>query len=464
MSDALENGIAAFKNGDKAHARQYLKQALKENPQNISAWLWLSALVNDVEQKRYCFQKVLALDSGNAHALKGLNSLDGSAKKPVLVETQAQNSIDQKPVVVPEKPRKRFEYLGSIESQSVPTWDVYEPHMPSVDVYSDLEFFFENARLLGQKAARQGFLPEFLKTCPEFEGRIVRTDPSSADEKSVAIISPGRIVFLVPAVPNKKNKNPELPGEGFLPNKKHLKITVISYSNLPVVVNIGLTAGELIQEGNKCIPFLGFLLAFAAILGHSVLVFEGHPSAFEAGVKNSDVLMIDSAMLKYLQDDWAEVSFRRMNPHAKIFIHERDGYKLRSVIRKNTAPVWEYGIGAGGEPNYVQMIIMVLSENKLRGKHLLLEAGKRLPNLAKLTTKPDELEFFSKIPFDYELLDANKVIDLILAQSEQKFLSSTRIYKTKYQEKGGGKIVEVVFNLIVTKEKNGETKLDFWLT
>jgi hypothetical protein len=463
MSDALENGIAAYKNGDKARAGQYLQQALKENPQNISAWLWLSVLVNGAEQKRYCFQKVLAIDPGNVHALKGLNVLVESVKKPAFAETQEKSVVEQKPVAAPEQPGKRFEYLGSIEALSTP-WDVYEPHMPSVDIYSDLEFFFENARVLGQKAARTGFVPEFLKACPEFEGRIVRTDPGSADEKSVAIISPGRIVFLVPAVPNKKNKNPELPGEGFLPNKKHLKITVISYTNLPAVVNIGHTAGELIQEGNKCIPFLGFLLAFAAILGHSVLVFEGHPSAFEAGVKNSDVLMIDSAMLKYLQEDWAEVAFRCMNPHAKIFIHEREGYKLRSVIRKNTAPGWEYGIGAGGEPNYVQMIIMVLAENKLRGKHLLLEAGKRLPNLAKLTTKPDELEFFSKIPFDYELLDANKVIDLILAQSEQKFLSSTRIYKTKYQEKGGGKIVDVVFNLIVTKEKNGETKLDFWLT
>lgn len=463
MSDALENGIAAYKNGDRARAGQYLQQALKENPQNIPAWLWLAVLVNEVEQKRYCFQKVLALDPQNENALKGMNSLREGEPKPALIETQEKGLAEQKLAVVPEKPRQRFEYQGSIEASYTP-WDVYEPHMPSVDVYSDMDFFFENARVLGQKAARQGFLPEFLKVCPEFEGRIAQTTAEDENEKYITLITPGRMVWLLPApLPTARNK--EMPIlDHYLPkHKKHLRITVIGYNKLDAILSLRETeeivSGKILEAANKCLPLFELLLPYAGILGHSVLIFEGHSSAFEAGVKNSDVLIVDSAMLDFLQEDWGEIAFRTMHPHAKIYIPHREKRHFFPVIPKNTAPGWELGSGIGDESSYGHLILMILGESKLKGKHFLATTGKPLPNLLQITTDPAQQEFISKIPFDYETLDAQRLSDWLLKLSEQKFLSSTRVYKSAF----AGKKVQVEFNLKVTKEKNGETQLDLWL-
>jgi hypothetical protein len=77
------------------------------------------------------------------------------------------------------------------------------------------------------------------------------------------------------------------------------------------------------------------------------------------------------------------------------------------------------GSGTGNEDNYMKMLETALASNKLRGKHILLAPRKRIPDLSRLTTKPDELEFLSKIPFDYELLEVQKIIKLIVEKSEK---------------------------------------------
>ena len=71
-----------------------------------------------------------------------------------------------------------------------------------------------------------------------------------------------------------------------MPPDPPLKISVISYTFIEA----------LATEIDKAIPFRGFLNAWA-YLGHSVIVFEGHPSAFESGVRDCDVLFVDSGMM-----------------------------------------------------------------------------------------------------------------------------------------------------------------------
>ncbi len=299
MSNTLESGIAAAKNGNKGRARQYIQQAVQENPKDITAWLWLSVLVDDVEQKKYCYQRVLALDPKNEHAHKGMKQLGINGTKPTLSESHEKPLTLNGNLIAPEPQRKKFEYIETIETQYKPSWDIYEPHMPSVDVYSDMEEFFENARLLGMKGSKKGFKAEFTKTHPEFEGRIGWQKKIKEGEKFVPIISPGRIVFLLPGF-NPKNKNvaSNNPGDYILPNKRNLKITAISYTYMEDFMNASLPFEERLVGIVKCIPFIGQVATFTSVLGHSVLVFEGHSSAFEAGVKNSDVLLIDSGMLK----------------------------------------------------------------------------------------------------------------------------------------------------------------------
>jgi hypothetical protein len=92
-----------------------------------------------------------------------------------------------------------------------------------------------------------------------------------------------------------------------------------------------------------------------------------------------------------------------------------------------------------------------------------LTRGKPLPKLEQFTQKPDELEFISKIPFDYKLLNVQKVIKLIVDNSEEKFLSSTRTYPVKYHPPGTNKVVDYSFKVSPSDDKEGGTKIDIWL-
>lgn len=72
MESALQKGVAAARAKNKKAAIQYLKQALKEDPRNVNAWLWLSSVLDVPEQREFCYKKILELDPKNKHALKGL--------------------------------------------------------------------------------------------------------------------------------------------------------------------------------------------------------------------------------------------------------------------------------------------------------------------------------------------------------------------------------------------------------
>lgn len=92
MATSLENGIAAAKAGNKQLAMEYLKQAVTEDPRNVTAWLWVSSLVDNPERKVFCYQKVLAIDPTNKYALQGMSTINKVSTPP------AQEPI-QKPIV-----------------------------------------------------------------------------------------------------------------------------------------------------------------------------------------------------------------------------------------------------------------------------------------------------------------------------------------------------------------------------
>ncbi len=80
MADSLlSQGIQAARDGQRQEARALLVQAVRADPSNAQAWLWLSAVVEGDEQKRYCLQRVLAIDPRHPAALQGLALLAGPA-------------------------------------------------------------------------------------------------------------------------------------------------------------------------------------------------------------------------------------------------------------------------------------------------------------------------------------------------------------------------------------------------
>ncbi|PMP73308.1 MAG: hypothetical protein C0183_23065, partial [Roseiflexus castenholzii] len=78
----IDEGMAAIRAGDQARARQLLSQAVQLDPQNERGWLWLSGALTDPAQRRYCLERVLAINPKNEIAQRGLASLKPAASSP----------------------------------------------------------------------------------------------------------------------------------------------------------------------------------------------------------------------------------------------------------------------------------------------------------------------------------------------------------------------------------------------
>ena len=103
MPTPLEQAVALIRAGNIAEARTILIEVLKQNPGNDYAWLCMTLCVTEVEQKRYCFQKVLKINPQNQHAIAGLARLNN----PVVPLTQPQ--VIQQPI---KKEILRFSMLA----------------------------------------------------------------------------------------------------------------------------------------------------------------------------------------------------------------------------------------------------------------------------------------------------------------------------------------------------------------
>lgn len=71
----LQEGIAAAERGDKPAARDLLSQVVEVDPQIEEAWLWLSEVVSEPQERQICLENVLVINPANAHALKGLEQI-----------------------------------------------------------------------------------------------------------------------------------------------------------------------------------------------------------------------------------------------------------------------------------------------------------------------------------------------------------------------------------------------------
>jgi tetratricopeptide (TPR) repeat protein len=72
MNDLLRAGIAAAKSGQRERARDLLMRVVEQDEEDALAWLWLSGVVDSLDDREICLENVLALDPDNDAARKGL--------------------------------------------------------------------------------------------------------------------------------------------------------------------------------------------------------------------------------------------------------------------------------------------------------------------------------------------------------------------------------------------------------
>ena len=75
IQTTLNQAIEAAKAGRKAEARQLLEAVLDADQRNEQAWLWLSGVVDDDEERTICLENVLTINPHNEVARKGLAAL-----------------------------------------------------------------------------------------------------------------------------------------------------------------------------------------------------------------------------------------------------------------------------------------------------------------------------------------------------------------------------------------------------
>jgi hypothetical protein len=94
---------AAVERDDRASARRLLVKAVQADPRNETAWLWLSAVVDDTGREREYLERVLAINPDNATARKHLDRLLATGVVPVSVPQDTLQPVAE-PVLSPPAP------------------------------------------------------------------------------------------------------------------------------------------------------------------------------------------------------------------------------------------------------------------------------------------------------------------------------------------------------------------------
>jgi tetratricopeptide (TPR) repeat protein len=78
----LRQGVAAARSGQRERARALLTKVVEEDEENVTAWLWLSGVVDSLEERQICLENVLTIDPENEAAHKGLAVLRKQGPDP----------------------------------------------------------------------------------------------------------------------------------------------------------------------------------------------------------------------------------------------------------------------------------------------------------------------------------------------------------------------------------------------
>ena len=277
-------------------------------------------------------------------------------------------------------------HVESIEGDPPPE-DVFQPHRMGVELFEDMDEYFDRARRVSA-----GEEPKFEQVPA---GRV------EMGKTGIAIITPGRLIMFDPCpLPDSVPEDRVEPIRQIMPADPKLKISAIANTRLEA----------LVKDIDRAIPFRG-LLNGSAYLGHNVIVFEGHPSAFESGVRGSDALVVDSAMKPFLQRDWVEVARRVMNQGGRIIVCDRETENFVQILNRGATP--DQAVARiGQEGLYVAFLLTFL----IRGDRSSVEvtSGSVVPDLAELTRKPEDLQWLSRQGFELAKLNADVVIDKLL--------------------------------------------------
>lgn len=82
LAPTIEEAIQAAKAGQKEAAQAMLIEIVEADPEEMLAWVWLSYVMDDLNEKETCYHNILTLDPYNEFARKGLAWLNERRPAP----------------------------------------------------------------------------------------------------------------------------------------------------------------------------------------------------------------------------------------------------------------------------------------------------------------------------------------------------------------------------------------------
>jgi hypothetical protein len=166
-------------------------------------------------------------------------------------------------------------------------------------------------------------MPDVGETLPEETLDYARQIASDSAKRHLVMITPGRAVTTSSHLPPPGSMNHD-----FAAWLKKL-VPLRPPAN---VVAIGMTDQKAFRANpDQAIPFMNILEGLVQ-LGHAVILFEGHPSAFTEVVRGVDALIVDAEMAPFLQKDWLQTAIKVMKGRV-ILEMLRQGTKVTGIRR-----------------------------------------------------------------------------------------------------------------------------------
>jgi len=97
MVSSLQKGIKAAKSGHMQEALDFLKDAIIEEPQNADVWVWVAAIIDDLDKQEIFLKKALEIDPQNIPAQRGMAYLQ-KRKRDQIAENNDHLSDHTSPI------------------------------------------------------------------------------------------------------------------------------------------------------------------------------------------------------------------------------------------------------------------------------------------------------------------------------------------------------------------------------
>ncbi|QRN83461.1 tetratricopeptide repeat protein [Chloroflexota bacterium] len=105
MVSSLQKGIKAAKSGHMQEALDFLKDAIIEEPQNADVWVWVAAIIDDLDKQEIFLKKALEIDPQNIPAQRGMAYLQ--KRKRDQIADQNDHLSDHTSPISPFPPKGR---------------------------------------------------------------------------------------------------------------------------------------------------------------------------------------------------------------------------------------------------------------------------------------------------------------------------------------------------------------------